>query len=123
MVDKSVMKAVNQRVKASVVHVSHSTTLTLFNTSNLTLFIVLFLKVKYADLVKAKHRKLLQDSIQPVGKMHRPNTRTVWDQQLQGSVHLRVGEWVEILHEYAPGVCSDGGVGCIVEVVFSAKMF
>jgi len=27
-----------------------------------------------------------------------------------------VGEWVEILHEYAPGVCSDGGVGCILEV-------
>ena len=38
----------------------------------------------------------------------------MWDQQCQGTVYLRVGEWVEILHEYAQGVCSDGGVGCIV---------
>ena len=79
------------------------------------MFVFLF-KVKYADLVKKMHLQLLKESVQPDDKMHRPSTRAMWDQQRQGSLHLRIGEWVEILHEYAKGVCSDGGVGCIVEV-------
>jgi hypothetical protein len=32
--------------------------------------------------------------------------------KLIGSAHaINVGSWVEVLHEYAPGICSDGGVG------------
>jgi hypothetical protein len=26
---------------------------------------------------------------------------------------IKVGDWVEVLYEYAPGTCSDGGVGTI----------
>ena len=72
--------------------------------------------MKYTDLVKNMQLQFFKDSIVRVDKMSRPPTKTTWDQQLQGTVHLRVGEWVEILHEYQQGVCSDGGVGCIVSV-------
>ena len=79
------------------------------------MFVLLF-KVKYTDLVKNMQLQFFKDSIVRVDKMSRPPTKTTWDQQLQGTVQLRVGEWVEILHEYQQGVCSDGGVGCIVAV-------
>jgi hypothetical protein len=29
---------------------------------------------------------------------------------------MKVGDWVEVLCEYAPGTCSDGGVGEIVKI-------
>ncbi len=31
---------------------------------------------------------------------------------LMDTVHaIKVGDWVEVLYDYAPGTCSDGGVG------------
>ena len=35
---------------------------------------------------------------------------------LQTEYALKVGDWVEVLCEYAPGTCSDGGVGSIVKI-------
>jgi hypothetical protein len=35
---------------------------------------------------------------------------------LQTEYAIKVGDWVEVLCEYAPGTCSDGGVGSIVKI-------
>ena len=58
----------------------------------------------------------LKESVPLAADMHRPNARTVWGTRVEGPSRLRVGEWVEVTYEYAPGVCSDGGVGCIKRV-------
>ena len=58
----------------------------------------------------------LQASVPTLDSMFRANEFTVWDKKILGEVHLRVGEWAEIKYEYAPGVCSDGGVGIIKHV-------
>ncbi len=29
---------------------------------------------------------------------------------------IKVGDWVEVLYEYAPGTCSDGGVGTVMAI-------
>ncbi len=35
-------------------------------------------------------------------------------QALMGTLNtIKVGDWVEVLYEYAPGICSDGGIGTI----------
>jgi hypothetical protein len=36
---------------------------------------------------------------------------------LQTEYAVKVGDWFEVLWEYAPGTCSDGGVGSIVEII------
>jgi hypothetical protein len=38
------------------------------------------------------------------------------DQLLRTDHALKVGDWVEVLCEYAPGTCSDRGVGEIMEI-------
>jgi hypothetical protein len=30
---------------------------------------------------------------------------------------IKVGDWVEVMYEYAPGTCSDGGVGTVMAIV------
>jgi hypothetical protein len=35
---------------------------------------------------------------------------------LQTEHAIKFGDWVEVLYEYAPGTCSDGGVGSIVKI-------
>ena len=41
--------------------------------------------------------------------------KSVWEEK--GSMaKLSVGVWVNVMYDYQPGTCSDGGVGCIVHV-------
>ncbi len=36
---------------------------------------------------------------------------------LMGTIHaIKVGDWVEVQYEYAPGTCSDGGIGTVSAV-------
>ncbi len=38
-------------------------------------------------------------------------------QELMGTMNaIRVGDWVEVLYDYAAGTCSDGGVGTIIAI-------
>jgi hypothetical protein len=52
----------------------------------------------------------LTKCVQPVSAtIHK--TKPTMD-KLIGTAHaINVGSWVEVLYEYAPGICSDGGVG------------
>ena len=37
--------------------------------------------------------------------------------ELLGTNHaIKVGDWVEVLYEYGPGICSDGGVGTVASI-------
>ena len=37
--------------------------------------------------------------------------------KLLGTHHaIKVGDWVEVLYEYAPGTCSDGGIGEVFQI-------
>jgi hypothetical protein len=43
-------------------------------------------------------------------------------QQLQGTDNaIKVGDYVEVLYEYAPGTCSDGGVGTVSAIFKDGK--
>ncbi len=36
---------------------------------------------------------------------------------LLGTTHaIKVGDWVEVLSEYQPGTCSDGGIVAVMEI-------
>jgi hypothetical protein len=38
-------------------------------------------------------------------------------QKLMGTIYaIKVGDWVEVLYEYGPGTCSDGGVGTVAKI-------
>ena len=40
-------------------------------------------------------------------------------EKLLGTAHaLKVGDWVEVLYTYAPGLCSDGGIGEIYDIKY-----
>jgi hypothetical protein len=40
------------------------------------------------------------------------------DELLRTDHAMKVGDWVEVMCEYAPGSCSDGGVGEIMKIVW-----
>jgi hypothetical protein len=59
--------------------------------------------------------KHLTLSVEPADNMAHCLKPTM--QELMGTVNaIRVGEWVEVLYDYAPGTCSDGGVGTIMAI-------
>jgi hypothetical protein len=37
-------------------------------------------------------------------------------QLLDTEGQIKVGDYVEVLYEYTPGTCSDGGVGIVVKI-------
>jgi hypothetical protein len=76
-----------------------------------------------AALLDEKHRDLLAQmncehrakSVAPVNAMVHKLKPTLG--KLLGTQHaIKVGDWVEVLYEYAPGTCSDGGIGEVYEI-------
>jgi hypothetical protein len=41
--------------------------------------------------------------------------KTIWEEQRE-LADITIGDWVEVLYEYMPGTCSDGGVGIITRL-------
>jgi hypothetical protein len=69
------------------------------------------------------HSKALEDmnvrhltlSVVPASNMIHPLKPTM-KQLLDTEGQIKVGDYVEVLYEYAPGTCSDGGVGVVVKI-------
>jgi hypothetical protein len=56
-------------------------------------------------------------NVVPVTSMMHPLKPTM--EKLLGTAHaLKVGDWVEVLYTYAPGLCSDGGIGEIYDIKY-----
>jgi hypothetical protein len=85
-INKTLKKKINKEVKNTIVDVAHREILDIMNCAHLT------------------------KSVAPAAKMvHllKPNMLS-----LMGTIHaIKVGDWVEVQYEYAPGTCSDGGIG------------
>jgi hypothetical protein len=90
-ISKTLKKAINKNVKDVVLDVAPKECLEQMNTRHLTLSIV------------------------PVASMVHQLKPTML--QLEDSERaIKVGDYVEVLYEYAPGTCFDGGVGTIMEI-------
>ena len=69
------------------------------------------------------HSKALEDmnvrhltlSVVPASNMIHKLKPTM-KQLLDTEGQIKVGNYVEVLYEYAPGTCSDGGVGVVVKI-------
>ncbi len=87
-INKSLKMKINKEVKGVIVDIAHRELL---------------------DNLLMKH---LTMSVEPVSAMVHNLKPTM--QALMGTLNsIKVGDWVEVLYEYAPGTCSDGGVGTI----------
>ncbi len=42
--------------------------------------------------------------------------KTIWEEQKQ-LADVKVGDWMEVVYEYLPGACSDGGIGIITQLM------
>ena len=85
-IGKKVKATLNKHVKDAIVDVAHSEELSKLN---------------------CEHRS---KAVQPVSAMiHK--TKETMDKLIGTAYAICVGSWVEVLYEYAPGLCSDGGVG------------
>jgi hypothetical protein len=90
-ISKTLKKAINKNVKDVVLDVAHKEVLDRMNMENLTLSVV------------------------PITSMVHELKPTML--QLEDSDRaIKVGDYVEVLYEYAPGTCSDGGVGVIAAI-------
>jgi hypothetical protein len=90
-ISKTLKKAINKNAKDVVWDVAHKECLEQMNTQHLTLSVV------------------------PVASMVHQLKPTML--QLEDSERaIKVGDYVEVLYEYAPGTCSDGGVGTIMDI-------
>jgi hypothetical protein len=90
-ISKTLKKAINRNVKDVVLDVAHKECLDRMNMANLT------------------------RSVVPVTSMVHQLKPTML--QLEDSERaIKVGDYVEVLYEYAPGTCSDGGVEVIAEL-------
>jgi hypothetical protein len=76
-----------------------------------------------AALLDEKHRELLarlncefrSKSVASLASMVHKLKPTLG--KLIGTHHaIKVGDWVEVLYEYAPGTCSDGGIGEVFQI-------
>jgi hypothetical protein len=90
-INKSLKKKINKEVKDTILDVAHR---------------------KLLDDLFMKHLTL---SVAPIEAMVHHLKPTM--QELMGSNNaIKVGDWVEVLYDYAPGTCSDGGVGEIMAI-------
>ncbi len=87
----SLKKKINKEVKGTILDVAHRELL---------------------DELLIKHLTL---SVIPAENMVHCLKSTM--QELMGTNHeIKVGDWVEVLYDYAPGTCSDSGVGSIMAI-------
>ena len=89
--DKTLSKAVNKKVKDAVLMVQYR---------------------KKCEESMVNH--FIQSRFTPV-EMVRARRQTIWE--THGSqASLKIGEWVEVMYDYSPGTCSDGGVAVVTAV-------
>jgi hypothetical protein len=73
------------------------------------------LDVAHRDKLRELNCEYLTRSVVPASKMVHPLKPTM--DKLMGTHHaIKVGDYVEVLCEYAPGTCSDGGIGFIMNM-------
>jgi hypothetical protein len=80
-------------------------------------------KVVKDTILDIAHRELLDDllmkhltlSVAPAEEMVHYLKPTMQELMFTNNV-IKVGDWVEVLYDYAPGTCSDGGVGEIMAI-------
>ncbi len=85
-IGKKVKATLNKHVKDAIVDVAHAEKLSRMN---------------------CEHRS---KAVQPVSAMiHK--TKPTMDKLIGTAYAICKGSWVEVMYEYAPGICSDGGVG------------
>jgi hypothetical protein len=75
----------------------------------------MFLQIEFKKVCEDAMLKHLQESRLLPSQMVRPKRKTVWDEKASLG-KLKVGDWVEVQYAYAPGTCSDGGVGCVIGI-------
>jgi hypothetical protein len=91
-VDEKTLKAkIYKEVKGTILNIAHREQLELLNIEHLT------------------------KSVVEIGEMIHPLKPTI-EKLLQTDHAIKVGDWVEVLCEYAPGTCSDGVVGSIRKI-------
>ncbi len=71
---------------------------------------------KYSEIVKLALEQHLQSNTSLAGDMVHVARKTIWEEQAQ-LADVKIGDWVEVLYEYLPGTCSDGGVGVITRLM------
>jgi hypothetical protein len=74
------------------------------------------LAVAYDNLCQSAFLEHLQGLQGPVSHMVHPKRRTLAEKHGLFA-QIKVGDWVEVEPEYSPGMCSDGGVGCVLGCV------
>ena len=86
----------------------------MFDGYNLWLMVITYVvQIEFKKVCEDAMLKHLQESRLLPSQMVRPKRQTVWDEKASLG-KLKVGGWVEVRYTYAPGTCSDGGVGCVV---------
>jgi hypothetical protein len=95
-INKSLKKKINQEVKGTILDIAHRELL---------------------DELLIKHLTLSVEQADNMVHCLKPTM-----QELMGTIHaIRVGDWVEVLYDYAPGTCSDGGIGTIMALEKDAE--
>jgi hypothetical protein len=90
-IEKTLKTKINKELKGTIVNIAHREQLELLNVEHLS------------------------KSVVETGEMTHALKPTM-DKLLRTDHALKVGDWCEVLYEYCPGTCSDGGVGCIKEI-------
>jgi hypothetical protein len=90
-IEKTLKAKNNKEVKGTILNVAHREQLDLLNIEHLT-----------------KSGVETGDMIHPL--------KPTMEKLLRTDHAIKFGDWVEVLYEYAPGTCSDGGVGSIMKI-------
>ncbi len=72
---------------------------------------------KYSDMVKNALVQHLKSNTSLPGEMVHEPRKTIWEEQKQLIEDVKIGDWVEVMYEYMPGTCSDGGVCVIIRLM------
>jgi len=107
----TLQKTTNKSIKKTVLGVRCQTFF--FAATRCLLCITYVLQIEFKKACEDAMVKHLQESRLIPSQMVRPKRPTVWDEKASLG-RLKVGDWVEVQYTYAPGTCSDGGVGCVV---------
>ncbi len=71
---------------------------------------------KYSKIVRDALVQHLKDNTSKATDMVHTARKTIWEEQFDLAT-VKVGDWVEVIYEYEPGTCSDGGIGVITRLV------
>jgi len=72
--------------------------------------------VEYTEICAEATKSRLQSfKLSDASVMVHQRSKTAWEEK--GSIgKLCIGVWVNVMYDYQPGTCSDGGVGCVIGV-------